>query len=99
MGQAANNGKNSFGQGRRRIYLPLADPRSAWYNHVMTLKELEKTVSTLLPEQLSRFRDWFLAFDAENWDRQFESDVASGRLDSLAADAICEHRDGKSTSL
>ncbi len=91
--------KDSFGQGLRRICLPLADPRSAWHNYDMTLKELEKTVSTLLPEQLSHFREWFLTFDAENWDRQFESDVASGRLDSLADDAIREHRDGKSTSL
>jgi len=65
----------------------------------MTLKELEKTVSALLPEQFSRFREWFLAFDAEKWDRQFESDVAAGRLDSLADEAIREHCDGKSTSL
>jgi len=65
----------------------------------MTLKELEKTVSALLPDQLSRFREWFLAFDADNWDRQFESDVAAGRLDSLADEAIREHLDGKSTGL
>ena len=65
----------------------------------MTLEELEKNVSALLPAQLSRFREWFLAFDAENWDRQFESDAAAGRLDSLANEAIREHRDGKSTSL
>ena len=65
----------------------------------MTLKELEKSVSTLLPEQLPLFREWFLAFDAENWDRQIESDVATGRLDSLANEAIREHHNGKSTRL
>ena len=73
--------------------------RSVQYNCGMTLKELEKTVADLRPEQLSRFREWFLAFDAKNWDRQFESDVAAGRLDKLADKAIREHRDGESTGL
>jgi hypothetical protein len=70
-----------------------------WYNAAMTLKELEKTIADLPPEDLARFRDWFLAFDANNWDQQFERDVAAGRLDDLAEEAIREHRAGKSTEL
>lgn len=63
----------------------------------MTLQDLEKTVSDLPPEELSRFREWFLEFDAKNWDQQFEADVAAGRLDCLAEDAIREHQVGEST--
>ena len=41
----------------------------------MTLQQLEKTISELSPDQLSKFREWFFAFDADQWDQQFESDV------------------------
>ncbi|MFG0332228.1 MAG: hypothetical protein ACF8TS_02605 [Maioricimonas sp. JB049] len=63
----------------------------------MTLQELEETVSRLPPEDLAKFREWFLSFDAKNWDEQFEDDVAAGRLDCLAEEAIREHRAGEST--
>ena len=53
----------------------------------------------LPPEELTKFREWFLAFDAKNWDQQFEADVAAGRLDDLANEAIREHQAGESTGL
>ena len=65
----------------------------------MTLSELEKTISELPPNDLSKFREWFLEFDAKNWDRQFEEDVANGGLDKLAEKAIAEHQAGDSTEL
>ncbi|NQV28560.1 MAG: hypothetical protein HQ518_29760 [Rhodopirellula sp.] len=65
----------------------------------MTLQELEKTVSELTPEQLAKFREWFITFDAAQWDQRFESDVAAGRLDRLADEMIQEHQAGKSTGL
>jgi len=70
-----------------------------WYNLNMTLQEIEKTISTLPPEELTKFREWFWAFDAKNWDHQFEGDVAAGRLDDLADEAIREHQAGQSTQL
>lgn len=57
----------------------------------MTLQQLEETVSELPADQLSKFREWFLAFDADKWDQQLEEDVAAGRLDRLADEAIREH--------
>ena len=65
----------------------------------MTLEQLEKTVSELAPDQLSKFREWFLAFDAKKWDQQFKDDVSAGRLDRLADEAIADHQAGKSTKL
>jgi len=65
----------------------------------MTLTELEKTIADLPPAELSKFRAWFLEFDADNWDRQIESDAAAGRLDALADQAIRAHEAGKSTEL
>lgn len=65
----------------------------------MTLRELEKTISDLPPAELAKFREWFLAFDARNWDRQFEDDVSAGRLDRLADEALEQHEAGESKPL
>jgi hypothetical protein len=42
---------------------------------------------------------WFAEFDAEIWDRQFEEDVAAGRLDGLAEQALQHLREGCCTDL
>ena len=63
------------------------------------LENIEDQVKKLTPEELSAFRDWFVRFDAEAWDRQFESDARSGKLDGLAERAVRDHKSGKSTEL
>jgi hypothetical protein len=65
----------------------------------MRLQELENSISRLPPEELAKFREWFWAFDAKHWDKQFEADVSAGKLDSLADAAVREHRAGESTEL
>jgi hypothetical protein len=60
-----------------------------------TIDEIEHAVSELSREELSEFRAWFLAFDATAWDRQFEQDVAAGRLDALADEALSDLRAGR----
>ena len=59
----------------------------------MTLPELEKTISALQPDDLSKFRAWFLEFDAKRWDEQIERDAAAGRLDALADEALRQHQE------
>ena len=53
-----------------------------------TVKEIEEAVRQLPSEDLAAFRAWFAEFDAGVWDRQLEEDVAAGRLDALAGEAI-----------
>lgn len=65
----------------------------------MTLKELEEKISHLPPDELARFREWFLNFDAEQFDKRIETDANDGRLDSLADAALRDHAAGKSTPL
>ena len=63
------------------------------------LKEIERAVSKLSAEELTTFRNWFAEFDAQEWDRQFEKDVAAGRLEKLAEKAL-QHLDaGRCTDL
>lgn len=64
-----------------------------------TVPELESAVRKLSREELSAFREWFLGFDSEAWDRQFEEDVRAGRLDALAEEALCDLRTGRCTDL
>jgi hypothetical protein len=61
--------------------------------------ELEQAVRKLDPEDLLRFRDWFIQFDAELGDRQLERDVAEGRLDALVAEPRAEHSKGRTRPL
>jgi len=63
------------------------------------IEELEKKVEELSPSELSLFREWFATFDAEIWDRQIESDVAEGKLDRLADEAIAAHKRGDSREI
>lgn len=55
---------------------------------MITVTEIEAAVKSLSRADLSRFRDWFLQFDAEAWDRQFAQDAETGKLDSLAEEAL-----------
>jgi len=60
------------------------------------VEELEQKVQALSPEELARFREWFLEFDwAAAWDRKLERDVRAGKLDALAEKALRDHRAGK----
>lgn len=65
----------------------------------MSIEEIETAVTKLPPEDLSRFRAWFVEFDARAWDRQIEEDVAAGRLDALAEEALADLRDGRTRAL
>ena len=65
----------------------------------MTLQQLEETVKHLPPDELARFRNWFLEFDSDLWDSRVESDADSGQLDVLADTAIAEHRAGRTKTL
>jgi hypothetical protein len=63
------------------------------------VESIERDIRKLSDEELSDLRQWFAAFDAEAWDRQFEDDVRAGRLDKQAEWALRDHSAGKSTGI
>ncbi len=63
------------------------------------VEEIERAVTDLTPQELARFRSWFLEYDAKLWDRQLEEDVAAGKLDEMAAEALAEYRAGRTRPL
>jgi hypothetical protein len=62
------------------------------------LQDIETAVSSLQPDELAKFREWFEAFEARRFDDRIR-DAASGRLDSLAEEAIRDHREGRTRPL
>ena len=62
-----------------------------------TLEQIEDAVRQLSPKDFTAFRAWFAELDAEAWDRQIEEDVAAGRLDALAEEALDDLRQGRCT--
>lgn len=50
---------------------------------ISTVFDIENALQKLSRNDLTTFRDWFLGFDAAAWDKQFEEDVAAGRLEAI----------------
>ncbi len=63
------------------------------------VEELESRVRTLPAADLAKFREWFIEFDNEAWDRQIASDYRAGKLDKLIAKARTEMAQGKAEEL
>jgi hypothetical protein len=64
-----------------------------------TVAQITVAVRRLPKRELAKFRKWFAEFDAAAWDREFEEDVAAGRLDALAREALLDDRAGRTTEL
>lgn len=64
-----------------------------------TIHEIEQAIRGLGPHDLAALRNWFVAFDAEIWDRQLEQDVAAGRLNRFAEEALRDLSEGRCTDL
>ena len=76
--------------------MPLVSQNDCCYiATVSTIQEIESAVSCLSQKELAAFRSWFVEFDAEAWDRQFEGDVLAGKLDALADEALRDLSEGR----
>jgi hypothetical protein len=62
-----------------------------------TVQQIEDPVMRLSPEQRAAFRQWFAEYDAQEWDRQLERDVAAGKLDWLIAEANADRQAGRNS--
>jgi hypothetical protein len=62
-----------------------------------TVQEIEAAIQQLPREEIFHLREVLQHRFNDEWDKQFEGDVLSGRFDHLAEAAIAEHRAGKST--
>jgi len=63
------------------------------------LEAIEEEIKKLSPQEQSQLLDWMSERDWEEWDAQIERDSESGKLDELFANAMAEHKAGKSRKL
>lgn len=59
------------------------------------LEQIEAAILTLPAEEFKQLRQWFLDLDHHRWDEQIEQDIASGKLEALAEEAISEFNAGR----
>lgn len=64
-----------------------------------SIEEIEEAVERLSFKKLSTFRTWFSTYDAAHWDAAIEVDIAAGKLDSLANEALSDYRSGAARQL
>jgi hypothetical protein len=54
------------------------------------VEQIESAILKLSPQELIQLTDWVLDLDEQQWDKQIERDVAAGKLDFLAKEALEE---------
>jgi hypothetical protein len=64
-----------------------------------TVKQIEAEILKLSPQELSQLADWVLDLDEQRWDEQIEQDVAAGKLNFLAQEALAEFEAGNCRTL
>jgi len=63
------------------------------------VEKIEQDIRKLNRKELLAFRRWFREYDSDEWDRQIEDDLRTGKLDKLAEEALAEHRAGKTKEI
>ena len=66
---------------------------------MVRVEELEREIQKLDRTELASLAQWFQGYASDEWDRQIESDIRSGRLDKLAEEALAEHEEGKTREI
>ena len=60
----------------------------------MGVAEIESAIAQLPARDFAELMSWLEEFHQRAWDRQIENDLASGRLDSVIAEAEAEYHQG-----
>ncbi|MBF2007539.1 MAG: hypothetical protein IGS49_19295 [Chlorogloeopsis fritschii C42_A2020_084] len=59
-----------------------------------TLEQIEAAILTLPSDEFKQLRQWFFDLDYQRWDEQLEQDIADGKLEALAEEAIADFKAG-----
>jgi hypothetical protein len=61
---------------------------------MLTLEQIESAILQLSPDEYRKLMEWFADLDYQRWDEQLEKDIADGKLEALAQEAIAEFEAG-----
>ena len=59
-----------------------------------TIEQIETAILTLPSNKFEKLRQWFFDLDYQRWDEQLEKDIADGKLETFAQEAIDEFNAG-----
>lgn len=59
-----------------------------------TLKQIEAAILALSSDEFHQLKQWLFDIDYQRWDEQLEQDIADGKLEALAQEAISEFKAG-----
>lgn len=63
------------------------------------IEQIEQQIRELSAGEFSELREWVLEQDWKAWDAQVESDVRSGKLDKVIAEADSDYKAGRTRPL
>jgi hypothetical protein len=63
------------------------------------VEQIEQQIRELSAGEFSELRDWVLEQDWKSWDAQLETDVVSGKLDKVIAEAEADYKAGRTRPL
>lgn len=58
------------------------------------LEQTKAAILSLPSNEFEKLKQWFFDLDYERWDEQLEQDIAEGKLEALAQEAIAEFEAG-----
>jgi hypothetical protein len=61
---------------------------------MLNLEQIESAILQLSPDEYKKLIEWFADLDYQRWDEQLEKDIADGKLEALAQEAIAEFKAG-----
>ncbi|MCC5670266.1 hypothetical protein LC653_42395 [Nostoc sp. CHAB 5784] len=61
---------------------------------MLTLEQIESAILQLSPNEYQKLLEWFADLDYQRWDEQLEKDIADGKLEAFAQEAIAEFEAG-----
>jgi hypothetical protein len=62
---------------------------------MLAIEQIEAAILELPPDKFHQLLEWFSELDYRRWDEQLEQDVASGKLEDLANEAIADFEAGR----
>lgn len=60
-----------------------------------TVAEIESALQKIPVDDARKVADWLQHYLDERWDRQIDADIAAGKLDKLAEQALEDYRAGR----
>ena len=62
---------------------------------MLTREQIEAAILKLPPNEFQQLLEWFFDLDYQRWDEQLEKDIANGKLENLAQEAIADFEAGQ----